>query len=467
MPGTILVVEDDPHMQYTLREALKARGVEAQVVSTAEAALARLRSGSFDAVLLDVMLEGMSGMDALPLFLRSDPQMPVIMMTAYGTREMAYKALKAGAYDFFEKPFKVDELAVVVRRALERRQLTREVSQLVERLGEELRIENLVAHSGAMKPVLDGLRAVVGNDVTVLLRGENGTGKTLLAKVIHENSLRRRGPFVTVACGLFPETLLESELFGYEAGAFTGAVRSKPGRLEAANGGTILLDEIGDISPAIQAKLLRFLETCECERLGGTETVCLDVRIIAATNKDLERAVADGSFRQDLYYRLNVFPIVLPPLRERAEDIRPLAERFLDIHARKHNKAIKGFSPEAMEALLGYHWPGNVREMDHVVQAAVLRSQGDVVDVDCLPADVVQYRLRAPEKPQLQRGQSLDDLVASIEKQLILDALRRTGGVQARAASLLGISGRSLWHRVKKYGINIEKIKNDTSPPPP
>ncbi len=467
MPGRILVVDDDPHVQYTLREALKTRGFDSVEVPTAEAALERLRAEEFDLVLLDVALEGMSGMDALPLILRHDARMPVIIMTAYGSRDMAYKAIQAGAYDFFEKPFQIDELAIVVRRALERRALSREVSTLARRLGTELRIENLIAQSRAMQAVLQELRDVFDNDATVLLLGENGTGKTLLARVIHENSPRRNGPFETVHCAAIPETLLESELFGHEPGAFTGAVRRKPGWFELANKGTLLLDEIGEVPLVIQPKLLRVLEQRECVRVGGTETLRLDVRVIAATNRNLEKAVEEGSFRQDLYYRLNVYPIAIPPLRERREDIRPLAEHFLKLHARECHKSLAGFSAEAMQLLLGYDWPGNVRELENIVSRAVLKARGDVIDASCLPADIVTYKPRVPDKPAVQPGQSLDEILDTIERQLILDALRRTAGVQSRAARLLGITDRSFWHRVKKHRINVDGIKDGTEPEQP
>ncbi|MBM4031321.1 MAG: sigma-54-dependent Fis family transcriptional regulator [Planctomycetes bacterium] len=460
MPGRILVVDDDPHVQITLREALKAKGFESLVLASAEAALERLKAEPFDAVLLDVNLEGMSGMDALPAILRLDADMPVILITAYGSREMAYQAIQKGAYDFFEKPFKIEELAIVVRRALERRTLVREVSALLQRLSDEFRPENLIAQSHAMRAVLNDIRTVFNNDVTVLLRGENGTGKTLLARVVHENSARRAGPFATVTCASIPEGLLESELFGYEPGAFTGAVGRKPGKLELANTGTVFLDEIGDLSPAIQAKLLRVLEQRECERLGGTETVHLDVRIITATNRDLEKAVEEKAFRQDLYFRLNVYSVTLPPLRERKEDIPPLVEHFVAAAARSCRKRVTGFSADAMQLLLTHYWPGNVRELENVVTAAVLRAQGDIMDPASLPSQIITYKPRVPDRPAIQPGRSLDETLASIERQCILDALRWTGGVQSRAAKLLGLTERSLWHRVKKHGINVDGIKD-------
>jgi len=470
MPGKILVVDDDPHVQYTLREALKARGLECAVADKAEAAIERLQAEAFDAVLLDIMLEGLSGMEALPRILRNDPQMPVIMMTAYGTREMAVKAIEAGAYDFFEKPFQIDELAIVVRRALERRRLFGEVAALTRRLGTELRVENLVAESRAMQAVLRDLKDIFDNDATVLLLGETGTGKTLIAQIIHENSLRRSGPFETVLCANLPETLLESELFGHEQGAFTGPVKRKPGWFELANGGTIFLDEIGELPLSTQAKLLRVLERHECVSLGGTETLKLDVRVIAAPNRNLEKAVEEGAFRQDLFYRLNVFPIVIPPLRERREDIRPLAEHFVRQHARENRKSVRGFTSGAMEALLSYDWPGNIRELENIVRRAVLRARSDTLDVECLPPDIASFTPRLPGKPDIPPGRSLDEVLDAIERQLLLDALRRTGGVQSRAAALLRITSASLWHRVRKLGINPDDFKAGLEPaggPPP
>lgn len=469
MAGKVLIVDDDPNVQYTLREALRANGFEPTCAANAPTALGRLRDEPFDAVLLDVMLEpegGMDGMEALGAILRIDANMPVVLMTAYGSRELALRAIQRGAFDFFEKPFQIEELAVVVRRAVERRVLIREAGALAGGPSPQFSIERLIGQSPAMQPVREALTTVFANDVTVLLLGENGTGKTLLARMVHENSSRRGGPFVTVTCASVPETLLESELFGYEPGAFTGAIGRKQGRLESANSGTIFLDEIGDLSAATQAKLLRVLDQRECERLGGTKTVQLDVRIVTATNKDLSGAVAQGTFRSDLYYRLNVFPITLPPLRERREDIAPLAAHFVELYARKYRRTVTGCSPEAQALLAAYRWPGNVRELEHAIESAVLRAKGSLIEPSCLPPEVVSFKPRAPERAELAEGQGLDDMLAAIERSTIEDALRHTGGVQSRAAKLLGISERSLWHRIRKHGIDVDGIKDAPLPRP-
>ncbi len=464
MAGRILIVDDDPNVQFTLREALRVKGFEAVCAGNAGAALDRLRAEPFDAVLLDILLElegGMDGMEALGVITRLDADMPVILMTAYGSREVALRAIQKGAFDFFEKPFQIEELTVVVRRAVERRALVREARALAQGPRPLFRLDRLIGTSAAMRPVREALTSVCQNDVTVLLLGENGTGKTLVARMIHENSARRAGPFVTVTCASVPETLLESELFGYEPGAFTGAVGRKQGRLESANAGTIFLDEIGDLSAATQAKLLRVLDQRECERLGGTKTIHLDVRIVTATNKDLARTVEGGTFRRDLFYRLNVFPITLPPLRERPEDVSVLTDHFIEMYARKYRRPVAGCSSDARQILAAYPWPGNIRELEHAIESAILRAKADLIEPACLPPEVVTFKLRPPEEADLGDGKSLDDILEAFERRTIEDALRRTGGVQNRAAKLLGISERSLWHRVKKHGIDVDGIKDE------
>ncbi|MFP4056182.1 MAG: sigma-54-dependent transcriptional regulator [Candidatus Brocadiia bacterium] len=460
MADRILVVDDDEQMQYMLREALGARGFEAHLAPDAETALEKLGEESYDLVVLDVRLPGISGIDAIPHIARLDPHVPIIMMTAHGTRQLAIQAIGAGAYDFFEKPFQIDELSVVITRALEKRQLAREVHTLSERLDSRLALDNIVGHSGPMRAVFNLVGKVVETDVTVLLRGESGTGKELIAQAIHHNSPRRDQAFVKLNCVAIPETLLESELFGHEKGSFTGAVASKPGKFELANHGTIFLDEIGDMTLATQAKILRVLQERECERVGGSQTIKIDVRIIAATNKDLAKAVEEGSFREDLYYRLNVFAINLPPLRQRKDDIPPLIDHFVATTARQLGKQVSGFSGEAMDLLLAYDWPGNVRELENYVQRAVVMTEEPVMDTSCLPAHVLTFEPRLDEEPELEPGRSLDDTLEDAERKLIRAALRRTGGVQTRAAKLLGITERSLWHRIKKLAIDVETIKD-------
>jgi len=459
MAEKILVVDDEEEMRFMLREALAKRGFDAVLAHDAESALALLREGGLDLVLLDIRLPGLGGLEAIPRILEIDPQVPILMMTAQGSRELAIQAMAAGAYDFFGKPFKIDELTIVVRRALEKRSLVREVSTLSERLDTRLRFENLVGESGAMRAVLGLVGKVVATNVTVLVHGESGTGKELIAQAIHHNSRRRDRPFIKLNCVAIPEALLESELFGHEKGSFTGAIARKIGKFEQASTGTIFLDEIGDMSLATQAKILRVLQERECERVGGAETIHIDVRIIAATNKDLARAVEDGSFREDLYYRLNVFSIHLPPLRERRDDLPLLIDHFVAVSSRELHKSISGFSAEAMHLLLAYEWPGNVRELENLVQRAVVMAEADIMGPECLPPHVLTFQERPPDEPALEPGRSLDDMLEGIERKLIRAALRRTGGVQTRAARLLGLTERSLWHRIKKLAIDVGDIR--------
>jgi len=459
MANRILVVDDDEQMQFMLREALTARGFEIEITPDAESALESLRQDSFDLVLLDIRLPGLSGIDAIPKILETDPQIPLIMMTAHGSRELAVQAMKAGAYDFFEKPFKIDELTIVVRRALEKRSLVREVSTLTERLDTRLQFRNIIGRSGPMRAVFNLVSKVVATDVTVLIYGESGTGKELIAQAIHHSSARRDRAFVKLNCVAIPETLLESELFGHEKGSFTGAIARKPGKFEQANTGTIFLDEIGDMSLATQAKILRVLQEREFERVGGAETIKIDVRIIAATNKNLAKAVEDGSFREDLYYRLNVFSIHLPPLRERKEDIPLLIDHFVGTSACELDKKVSGFAAEPMRLLLAYDWPGNVRELENYVQRAVVMAESEVIGLECLPPHVLTFEERLPDEPSLEPGRSLDASLEDIERKLIRAALRKTGGVQTRAAKLLSITERSLWHRIKKLAIDVSDIK--------
>ena len=460
MPEKILVVDDEEEVRFMLREALAKRGFEPVLAPDAETALELLRAGGLDLVLLDIMLPGMDGIQAIPKIQEIDPQVPILMMTAHGSRDIAVRAIQAGAYDFFDKPFKIDELTIVVRRALEKRSLAREVSTLAERLDARLGFDNIIGQSGAMRDVLALVAKVVATDVTVLIRGESGTGKGLIAQAIHHNSPRRDRPFVKLNCVAIPETLLESELFGYEKGAFTGALGRRLGRFEQANTGTIFLDEIGDMTPATQAKILRVLQDREFERLGGGQSIKTDVRILAATNKNLSKAVEDGSFREDLYYRLNVFAIQVPPLRDRKDDIPPLAGHFVAQFSGELGKRVTGFSAEAMRTFLTYDWPGNVRELENCVRRAIVLADSDLIGTECLESHLVTYQPRIPEEPAIEPGRSLDDTLESIERKLILSALRRTGGVQSRAARFLGITERSLWHRIKKLAIDVDNIRD-------
>ncbi len=454
-PVAILLVEDEEAVRFALSEALAKQGYVVHPVTTAEEALARLDREPFDIVITDVKLPGLSGLEFVSRAKARHPGLVLIVMSGVASTREAMEALDRGAYDFFAKPFRLAELDVVMRRALEKRALQREVQELRARLEQRHALSGLIGQSGRMQEVLALLAKVIPSHATVLLQGESGTGKERVAEVIHRNGPRRDGPLVKVNCAAIPEGLLESELFGYERGAFTGAAGPKPGTFELAHGGTLFLDEVGDMAPATQAKVLRVLEDREIVRLGATRSTRVDVRIVAATNRDLAEAVRRKEFREDLYYRLNVFPIVLPPLRERAADIPLLVEHFLGELRATVGKAIDGLSSEAMERLMAYSWPGNVRELRNCLERAALMAEGAVIQADDLP-----LALRLPPEPHCpDEGETLDDRLAQLERQWIVEALRATRGVQAQAARRLGIPERSLWYRVKKYGIDPDQFR--------
>jgi two-component system response regulator AtoC len=454
MSEHIVIAEDDEDLAFVLREALRRQRYEPEVAPTAGALLEKLKAASqYDLILLDVRLPDMDGLDAIPKCRELAPDTPIIVMTAHGTRQTAMDALARGAYDFFTKPLKMDEFQVVVARALDRRRLQKQVKAL--RDSQPGGVEGLIGQSEALRRVVDMAHRAAPTDLTVLILGESGTGKEVLARGIHRLSGRKDGPFVPVNCAAIPEGLLESELFGHERGAFTGAVRARPGRFELAKEGTLFLDEIGDMPLPMQAKILRVLQEREFERVGGTRTLTADVRVIAATHRDLESAVGQGTFRQDLFYRLQGVGIPLPPLRERIDDLPLLATHLLERAAARLNRPPAIVSPEALRCLWTYGWPGNVRELQHVLEGAMVLSDG-VITPAHLPA-AIQRAGQAPpaaETAPVLAG-SLDEALEGWERRMILDALAQTQGVQARAAKVLGISERSLWYRIKKLGIQV------------
>ena len=479
-PARILIVEDDDSGRFTLTEAMRKQGYEVVAVTDAEAALDQIVQQEFDLAVVDFRLPGLSGVEALPRIRQLNPHMVPIIMTAYGSKQLAMEAVKAGAYDFFTKPIKIDELNIVVQRALEKRRLQKEVKALEERLKKRYAFNNIIGNSGPMQEVFALINKVINTDVTVLVYGESGTGKELVAQAVHNNSLRRDRPFVKLNCVAIPEGLLESELFGHEKGAFTGAAGQKMGKFELANTGTIFLDEIGDMTLSTQAKILRVLQEREFERVGGTRSVKIDVRVIAATNKDLAQAVQDRSFREDLFFRLNVFSIHMPPLRERKEDITALVEYFINTNRRAAPHPLRrkddqvdvisttslaegngpvAASQETMDLLMQYNWPGNVRELENCVQRAIVMAEGDIITPDCLPLHI--QNIGKKHKFHVQStSEGLDQVLAGIEKQLIVEALRDSSGMQSKAAKHLGITQRSLWHRVKKLKVDVARIKD-------
>ncbi|MBI3400878.1 MAG: sigma-54-dependent Fis family transcriptional regulator [Acidobacteria bacterium] len=450
----VLIVEDDDTIRLALRAALEQQGYRVTAVTTAEDGLARFQRDGFDIAISDVKLPGLSGLDFVVRARSLNPELIVIVMSG-GARSVAMEALASGADDFFAKPFRVPELEVVMRRALEKRQLQREVRELRQQLQQRYDAHGLIGDSGRIQEVRALVHKVAGTGATVLIQGESGTGKELTAELIHRSSPRRDAPLIKVNCAAIPESLLESELFGHERGAFTGAVAQKAGKFELANGGTLFLDEVGDMQLAIQAKVLRVLEDREIFRVGGTKPIRVDVRIVAATNKNLEDAVRTREIREDLYHRLNVFPILLPPLRERVEDIPPLVERFLDEIPLADGRTIRGIAPDVMERLLNYSWPGNVRELRNCIERAMIMAEGEIIQLEDLPLRLGSL----PSRASTPNGDDLDARLAEQERQWILDALKEVNGVQAHAAKILGITERSLWYRVRKLSLDVEQTK--------
>jgi DNA-binding NtrC family response regulator len=444
----ILVVEDEPKLRRLIELHLVDEGYPVEAVGDAEAGLKLLNKDSFGIVLTDLRLPGMGGLEFLKAAKQFDGEVPVVIMTAHGTVESAVEAMKAGASNYILKPFSLVELALVIRKELETRELREENRSLREALGVKYEYANIVAGSEKMQAVLGLVERVAPTNSTVLLGGESGVGKDLIARAVHEHSLRSRGPFVKINSTAIPENLLESELFGYEKGAFSGAVSSKPGKFELADSGTLFLDEIGDVPPATQVKLLRVLQEREFERLGGTKTVKVDVRLVAATNRDLRAALEEGTFRQDLYYRLNVVPIDIPPLREHREDIPALAKLFAERCARDARKPLVTITPHAMKMLVDYHWPGNVRELQNVVERAVALSIGPSLDVSDVRLDAA-FTPASHSGGVLPPGMTLDQW----EEAAIQEALRQANGNKSQAARSLGLSRNALRYRLDKMGL--------------
>jgi len=447
---TILIIEDEAKMRRLLELNLGEDGFKTLSAGDAEAGLKLLASEPVHLVLTDLKLPGMSGLEFLQTAKRQNAALPVVVMTAFGSVETAVGAMKAGASDYVLKPFSLEEIRMVVHKELDHSRLQEENRSLREALGQRYSHPNIVARSPKMQEVLATVERVAPTNSTVLLGGESGVGKDLIARAIHEKSRRASGPFVKINSTAIPENLLESELFGYEKGAFTGAVTSKPGKFELADKGTLFLDEIGDVPPAIQVKLLRVLQEREFERLGGTRTVKVDVRLLAATNRDLREALEQGNFREDLYYRLNVVPIDIAPLRERKEDIPDLANLFLVRFSKDSGRQLRGISAAAMQILLGHYWPGNVRELQNVIERACALTVGSELDVGDVQLDLPRNRADAATDRFLPEGMTLDHW----EDEMIREALKRANGNKSQAARLLGLSRNALRYRLSKIGID-------------
>jgi len=448
---SILVVEDGKSQREMLRDFLKDEGYEVLEAENGEKALKKIKENYLDLLLLDYRMPGIDGMKVLEKVKRINPEIDVIMMTAYGTIETAVNAMKAGAADYITKPIELQELLILIDRISERRILLRENEILREELrGKGVTTDQIIYQSSAMHEVINLAGRVANTRTTILIQGESGTGKELLAKLIHTLSPRLEKPMITVSCAALPESLLESELFGHEKGAFTGASRRRIGRFEEADGGTLFLDEIGEIPLSVQVKLLRFLQEREFQRLGGNQTIRSDVRIISATNQDLEAKVNEGTFREDLFYRLNVVAITVPPLRERKEDLPPLIDHFLMRFAVENGKEIQGINPEAKDLLLKYDYPGNVREVENIIERAVVITRGSIISVSDLPFS--KNSLLVEQGGMKARG-TLKESIESFEYQMVLQAMRETDNHQTKAANILGISERMLRYKLIKYGL--------------
>lgn len=454
----ILLADPDPRSQQHIASLLEERGYTLDAAPDLAAALAPVQEGAVDLILADLSLPGGGGMELLEKVQQIHPETSVVLLSAFGSVQDAVKAMQHGAADFLGKPFSPDQVLLAVDRALEKSALQRENQQLKSALDDRLRLENVVGTDPRMQGIFKTVQAVADTRTTVLVTGESGTGKTLLARALHQLSDRKAGPFVEVNCGALPENLLESELFGHVKGAFTGAVRDKVGKFEAAAGGTIFLDEIGTSTLAFQIKLLRVLQDRVIERVGDTKTLPVDVRIVLATNKDLEQAVRDGEFREDLFYRINVVSVEMPPLRERRSDVQALAEHFLQRFREEHGRRAARFSDGAVAALMQAPWPGNVRQLENVIERAVVLSSGDVLDRGDLPAALTADAGPAPlpavgatpaDGPPLPLKQAM----LEPEKRIIEQALTWCDGNRERAAELLGINRSTLFHKLKKLGI--------------
>ncbi len=448
----ILVVDDEPGMREFLELMLIKEGYEVTTAASGEDAVMLVRNSDFDLAIVDIQMPGINGIEVLKVVKECSPDTTVLMITAFASHETAIEAMKLGAYDYITKPFKIDEIKLVINKALERKKLVSENIRLKKEIESKYGMGDIIGKSKAIQEVFSLISKVAELNVNVLITGESGTGKELVAHAIHERSNRKQGAFVPVNCAAIPENLIESELFGYRKGAFTGAVSNKKGLFEEADKGTIFLDEIGDLPLHLQVKLLRVLEEKTVRPLGGTEPIKIDVRVISATNKNLESEVRAGRFREDLYYRLNVIKIHIPPLRERKEDISSLAIHFVNKYAREMGKDIKGISPEAIAALEKYDFPGNVRELENIIARCVALETEEMIRVETLPDLNISSELDILGGVVL--SSNLDSVIDSVERKMIKKALEKAGGNKSEAAKILGITLRSLRYRLEKHGFS-------------
>ena len=447
----ILVADDEPSHRQMIEAVLAAEGYEVTQAEDGQAAISAIEDRFYDLVIMDIRMPNVDGIQALQKIKQISPDIPVIIMTAYASVGTAVDALKSSAYDYLIKPLDIEELKILVAKALHHHQLEQENIYLKERLNDRFDFSNIIGHSPAMKKLFETMALVAPSEATVIIVGESGTGKELIANAIHQNSPRKDRPFIKVNCAALPETLLESELFGHEKGAFTGAIARKQGRFQLAHKSSIFLDEIAEMAPATQAKILRVLQEREFEPVGSTQTIKVDTRVIAATNKNLEEEIREGRFREDLYYRLNVVTVDVPPLHLRREDIPILADFFLKPYAEKNRRLIKGFTPRATDLLMRYDWPGNVRELENIIERAVIMARGEMITPLEFPIDLQNLDEELKDsRIDLTPGRSLKE----VEKVMILRTLEEAEGNRTHAARILGISRRTLQLKLKEYGIN-------------
>jgi DNA-binding NtrC family response regulator len=444
----ILIIEDDKRLREVLKKILGREGFDVEITGDGASGIAKIKQDFFEIALTDLKMPGMDGMEVLRAIKNISPKTYVIMMTAFGTIDSAVQAMKNGAFDYLTKPFKAEELLIVIRRALEDKGLRKKVEYLTKQVEGRYKFDNIVGKSKTMQDVFEMIKMVSKTDTTVLITGKTGTGKELVARSIHYNSGRKEKPFVVVNSSAIPETLLESELFGYVKGAFTGAFRDKRGLFQEAHQGTLFLDEIGEVPPSVQVKLLRAIEDETIVPVGGTRGDKIDIRLIAATNHDLQHQVQKGSFRDDLYYRLKVMSIHPPELKGRREDIPLLTKHFLKKYSSSLNKEGTTISKESLSPILDYDWPGNVRELEHAIERAVL-----VCDSECILPEHLSLEIQFPEESRMQRAGDEGRSIETVEKEYIKMILKKTGGHKSKAASILGIDRRTLYRKLKKYGI--------------
>jgi two-component system NtrC family response regulator len=452
---TILIVDDEKNYLVVLETLLGAEGYETITADNAIDALGLIKESDVDLVITDMKMPGMNGLGLLEETKKIDQDIPIIIMTAYGTIEMAVEAMKKHAYDYITKPFNNEELKLTVKKALKNYMLIKENRLLNEALSDRYSFGNIIGKSKPILEIYDLISKVAQSKTSVLITGASGTGKELIAKAIHYNSSRKDRPFISINCGALTETLLESELFGHEKGAFTGAVSMKKGRFELADGGTLFLDEVGEMPPSLQVKILRVIQEMEFERVGGTKTIKVDIRILSASNRDIKKDVKDGLFREDLFYRLNVINIEVPSLRERGEDIRLLVNHFIEKYREDDGKKKIELTPEAWKALFNYSWPGNIRELENIIERAVVLNTGGLITLDSLP----DYLSGKEEELDVDRFIPLDaplqKTLEQIEKKMIKRALKRCNNVQSHAAAMIGITKSLFQHKIKKYNIAV------------